>query len=84
MEDYRMAVIHDKDEIAKSEMANFILLSLYREYSKALLNNPINKNVYINKMKQIKYDIQHLKGDALLEKVRTSYHPALKNFTYKL
>ena len=79
-----MAIIQDKDDIAKAEIANFILLSLYREYSKALLNNPVNKNIYINKMRQIKYDIQHLKGDALLEKVKTLYKPALQNFTYKI
>ena len=66
MEDYRMAVIHDKDEIAKSEMANFILLSLYREYSKALLNNPINKNVYINKMKQIKLKMKKIMKDYII------------------
>ena len=78
-----MDVEQNEKEIAAIEMANFILLSLYREYSIRLLNNPSNKEIYISKMRQIKQDMRHLPRKELLMKVQRVYQPTLKQITAK-
>lgn len=78
MVDGRMAVAEAEQEIADIETANFILLSLYREYSVRMLNNPSVKDDCINKMRQIKYDLRHLTRKELLVKVEKLYKPVLQ------
>lgn len=78
MVDCRVAVAEAEKEIADIETANFILLSLYREYSVRLLNNPSAKDDCINKMRQIKYDLRHLTRKELLVKAEKLYKPILQ------
>jgi len=78
-----MDIAKHENEIAQIEMANFILLSLYREYSIALLKRPSDKKIYINRMRQIKYDIKHLSSKELLHKVRTLYKPILQKIEHR-
>lgn len=78
MVDSGMAVAEAEKEIADIETANFVLLSLYREYSVRLLNNPSAKDDCITKMRQIKHDLRHLTKKELLVKVEQLYKPVLQ------
>ena len=69
----------NEQEIKDIEMAHFIMLSLYREYSKCLLKYPQQKNEYITKMRQIKQDLRHLTRQELINKAQTLYLKTLKN-----
>ena len=74
----RMAVIESEKQIAEVEMAHFIMLSLYREYSKLMLDNPSDKEKYLSKMRQIKHDLKHLLRSELITKANDLYKPILK------
>lgn len=74
----RMAIIEGEKQIAEVEMAHFIMLSLYREYSKLMLENPMDKEEYVGKMRQIKYDMKHLLRDELITKANKLYKPVLQ------
>ncbi len=74
----RMAIIENEHQIADIEMAHFIMLSLYREYSKLMLENKSDKDQYIGKMRQIKYDMRHLLRQELIAKVNALYKPTLQ------
>ena len=73
-----VAVEENEKEIADVAAANFVLLSLYREYSLILLNNPAAKDDCIAKMRQIKHDLRHLTKKELLVKVQKLYKPLLQ------
>ncbi len=79
MENYRMDIRADASQITNIETAHFILLSLYREYSKHLLNNIGDKDDCILKMRGIKHDIRYLTGNELITKAQTLYLPILQN-----
>ncbi len=79
----RMAMIENEQQIANVEMAHFIMLSLYREYSKLMLKNPQDKDDYIRKMRQIKYDMRHLLRKELIIKANTLYKPILQKLEGK-
>ncbi len=79
----RMVMIENEQQIANVEMAHFIMLSLYREYSKLMLKNPQDKDDYIKKMRQIKYDMRHLLRKELIIKANTLYKPILQKLEGK-
>ena len=79
----RMAMIENEQQIANVEMAHFIMLSLYREYSKLMLKNPQDKDDYIRKMRQIKYNMRHLLRKELIIKANTLYKPILQKLEGK-
>jgi hypothetical protein len=54
------------------------MLSLYREYSKLMLDNPSDKEKYLSKMRQIKHDLKHLLRSELITKANDLYKPILK------
>lgn len=70
--------LNDKDELAvQIEQANFIMLSLYREYSKRLLANKYN--VYYEKqMQRIKHDMMYLDKLQMVAKTQQVYVPTLQ------
>lgn len=75
----RMALVSEKErEIAAVETANFVLLSLYRNYSLLCLNDPAAKDGYKRKMQQIKQDLRYLTQKELLTKVEKLYKPLLQ------
>ncbi len=74
----RMAIIENEQQIADVEMAHFIMLSLYREYSKLMMENQSDKESYISKMRQIKHDMRHLLRNELIIKANTLYKPILQ------
>lgn len=78
-----MAIVENEQQIANVEMAHFIMLSLYREYSKLMLQNPEDKDDYVRKMRQIKYDIRHLLRNELIIKANTLYKPILQKLEGK-
>ncbi|MBE6443439.1 MAG: hypothetical protein E7020_02085 [Alphaproteobacteria bacterium] len=79
----RMVMIENEQQIANVEMAHFIMLSLYREYSKLMLKNPQDKDDYIKKMRQIKYDMRHLLRKELIIKANSLYKPILQKLEGK-
>lgn len=76
-------VINEKNELAvQIEQANFIMLSLYREYSKRLLQNKYN--VYYEKqMQRIKHDMMYLDKRQMVAKAQQVYVPTLKEMMNK-
>lgn len=74
-----MDITKQEQEIADIEMANFVLLSLYRNYSLQMMNNSSLKDEYITKMRQIKHDLRYLSRKELISKVKTIYKPLLHN-----
>lgn len=76
-------VVNEKDELAvQVEQANFIMLSLYREYSKRLLQNKYN--VYYEKqMQRIKHDMMYLDKRQMVTKAQQVYVPTLKDLMKK-
>lgn len=76
-------VINEKNELAvQIEQANFIMLSLYREYSKRLLQNKYN--VYYEKqMQRIKHDMMYLDKQQMVAKAQQVYVPTLKEMMNK-
>lgn len=72
-----------QDELAvQIEQANFVMLSLYREYSKRLLQN--RYNIYYEKqMQRIRHDMMYLDKAQMVAKVRQVYVPLLKEFIEK-
>lgn len=76
-------VINEKNELAvQIEQANFIMLSLYREYSKRLLQNKYN--VYYEKqMQRIKHDMMYLDKQQMVAKAQQVYVPTLKEMMKK-
>lgn len=75
--------MNDENELAvQIEQANFIMLSLYREYSKLLLQNKYN--VYYEKQMQlIKHDMMYLDKRQMVNKAQQVYVPILKEMTDK-
>lgn len=75
--------MNDENELAvQIEQANFIMLSLYREYSKLLLQNKYN--VYYEKQMQlIKHDMMYLDKRQMLNKAQQVYVPILKEMMDK-
>lgn len=72
-----MALKNDDELAVQIEQANFIMLSLYREYSKRLLQNKYN--VYYEKqMQRIKHDMMYLDRQQMVTKARQVYVPILK------
>ena len=74
-----MDITKQEQEIAEIEMANFVLLSLYRNYSLQMMNNSSLKDECITKMRQIKHDLRYLSRKELISKVKTIYKPLLHN-----
>lgn len=75
--------MNDENELAvQIEQANFIMLSLYREYSKLLLQNKYN--VYYEKQMQfIKHDMMYLDKRQMVNKAQQVYVPILKEMMDK-
>ena len=73
----RMDIIENEKLISNVEQAHFIMLSLYREYSKLLLQNPQDKELYVTKMQRIKHDMRYLTKAELFTKVEKLYKPTL-------
>ncbi|MBE6458200.1 MAG: hypothetical protein IJW72_00915 [Alphaproteobacteria bacterium] len=76
-------VVNNEIELAvQVEQANFIMLSLYREYSKRLLKNKYN--VYYEKQMQlIKHDLMYLDKQQMVTKAQQIYVPLLKEMMNK-
>ncbi len=72
-----MGILETEKEIAAVERANFILLSLYREYAIKSQHNEQLKEEYFGKMRQIKHDLRYLTHKELLVKTERIYRPAL-------
>ncbi len=72
-----MGVLETEREIAAVEQANFVLLSLYREYAVKSLYNETLKEEYWGKMRQIKNDLRYLTHKELLVKAEKVYRPML-------
>lgn len=81
MANNRVDIDLKEQQIQNIENANFVLLSLYREYSIKLLNGHLSKEDCISKMKQIKKDIKYLDKQELISKVKYVYIPILKQLT---
>lgn len=79
MENHRVAVKEAEQEIRDIEMAHYVLLSLYREYSVRFLNDLKNKDDYASKMRRIKQDMRYLTSKELIAKTNQLYLPILKN-----
>ncbi len=69
-----------EQEISNTAEANFVLLSLYREYSIIMLNDENKKEECRRKMQQIKKDIRYLSEKELINKVKNIYLPLLQKF----
>lgn len=78
MENSRMVIKEYEKKLSNIENAHFVMLSLYREYSVMMLNNPYKKENCIARMRQIKNDLKHLTRDELLSKVELVYKPILQ------
>jgi len=78
MENSRMVIKEYEKKLSNIENAHFVMLSLYREYSVMMLNNPYKKETCIARMRQIKNDLKHLTRDELLSKVELVYKPILQ------
>ncbi len=78
-----MEISLSEDEIDDVAKANFILLSLYREYSIIMLNDESQKVDCCCKMQQIKKDIRYLSEKELLEKAKKIYLPILREVLSK-
>ncbi len=71
-------VVKNDDELAvQVEQANFIMLSLYREYSKKLLENKDNA-FFEKQMQLIKHDMMYLDKKQMVTKTQQIYVPILK------
>ena len=76
-------VANIENDIANIEMAHYIMLSLYREYSVLMMKNSSEKEEYITKMRQIKNDIKYLNKVELVEKANKFYKKILQNMKNK-
>ncbi len=76
-------VANIENDIANIEMAHYIMLSLYREYSVLMMKNSSGKEEYITKMRQIKNDIKYLNKVELVEKANKFYKKILQNMKNK-
>lgn len=68
----------------KMEQAYYILLSLCREYSVAMINKKIAKDECLSQIKQIRNDMKQLDKDELLNKVDKFYAPLLTQLRNKI
>ncbi len=77
-----MVIKSVNNTVQNIETANFIMLSLYREYAKFVMQG---KNVDISKkrMRQINSDLLYLDKPQLIMKVRDVYAPLLHRFIKK-
>ena len=82
MVDSGMDLNNDKESVANIEIAHYIMLSLYREYSIQMLNNPNKKSEYVPLMRQIKNDIKYLSKVELVEKADKFYKKILQKKTF--
>jgi hypothetical protein len=83
MVDSGMDLTKGKESLANAEIAHYIMLSLYREYSILMLNNPDKKSEYVTKMRQIKNDMKYLSKDEIIEKAENFYKKILQNMKSK-
>ncbi len=77
MEGSGMVVKNDDELAVQVEQANFIMLSLYREYSKKLLENKDNA-FFEKQMQLIKHDMMYLDKKQMVTKTQQIYVPILK------
>ena len=77
-----MAVTDFENMVETIENANFIMLSLYREYSKILLKGK-DKEYCKKQMQLINHDMLYLDKPKLLLKVQKIYLPLLGNLLEK-
>ena len=73
-----MAVADFENMVERIENANFVMLSLYREYSKILLKEQ-DKEYCKKQMRLINHDMLYLDKPQLILKVQEIYVPLLKN-----
>lgn len=78
-----MDIKSHKTDLVNIEMAHYIMLSLYREYSIFVMKNVENKDEYITKMRQIKNDMKYLNKAELIEKSNKFYKRILQNIKSK-
>ena len=78
-----MDIKNNKTDIGNLEIAHYIMLSLYREYSILMMKNASNKDEYVAKMRQIKNDIKYLNKVELIEKSDKFYKKILQNMKSK-
>lgn len=71
--------IKQLDQDAKMEEIYYVLLSLCREYSLAMMDGKISKDDCFDKLKQIKTDMKQLDKQELINKTNSLYYPTLKN-----
>ena len=83
MVDSGMDLTKGKESLANAEIVHYIMLSLYREYSILMLNNPDKKSEYVTKMRQIKNDMKYLSKDEIIEKAENFYKKILQNMKSK-
>lgn len=83
IEKFKNNVANDENDVANIEMAHYIMLSLYREYSILMVKNSSEKNVYVAKMRQIKNDIKYLNTVELIEKANKFYKKILQDMKNK-
>ncbi len=77
-----MAVTEAENLVEDIENANFVMLSLYREYSKILLQGK-DKEYCKKQMQLITHDMLYLDKPQLILKVREIYVPLLQNMLKK-
>ena len=77
-----MAVADFENMVERIENANFVMLSLYREYSKILLKEQ-DKEYCKKQMRLINHDMLYFDKPQLILKVQEIYVPLLKNMLKK-
>ena len=79
----------DRDDVKslqrdeEMEQVYYVMLSLCREYSIDMMQNPDHKEECLQKLRQIKNDMKYLERTALVKKVNTYYLPLLKQMSQK-
>lgn len=75
-----------QDKITSLETANFVILCLYREFSKALLsdNTSEEEKAFCKKqMNILRKDLQQTDKEQIINKARSYYGPLLRKITEK-
>ncbi len=81
-----MTEIFNQDKEISIETANFIILSLYREFSKTILSNTANedeKSFCRKQMSILRKDMLMIDKDQIINKAKTYYGPLLKKIMEK-
>lgn len=81
-----MTEIFNKDKEISIETANFIILSLYREFSKTILSNTASedeKSFCLKQMSILRKDMLMIDKDQIINKAKTYYGPLLKKIMEK-